>query len=378
MIGILQLVAALAAVSAPEIARCDGVCTLTKNGLEIVVAVGDTVKLQWQGQRAHRGPKDGIELDNHSMLISPTTEGRELHRLTASSGRDPWEFRVEGIPRRHLDLEIRAVGTDPRVLHWKIQAVGREVDRLFRKSGLSIGLVQGLPIYLDRKEWDVNRNERLDLWRNGTIASPAPEQAKLMKQLVRRGLEFPKIVLLQEKSRVGWSLKEEVRANDTVLHLADNEPLVWRDKAGTPMRYVLESPSRDRADTFSVLGYLAGGALRIGTSTGGWKWDHPTNDLVLRPESEAPGFGFVDHVEERAPPVLLIAPTDTSSLRQARILAREVGHALGLQDTSASNNLMSALLRMDVPDPVLETDQVRDLARRMTEIGIPALNKSRR
>ncbi|MBK9579036.1 MAG: hypothetical protein IPO40_18360 [Fibrobacteres bacterium] len=376
MITLLHLIASLA-VGGPEIVRCDGVCTSTKKGMDIVVPAGDTVLLVWQGQRAHRGPEAGIRMDNQSMLISPTSPGSSVHRLTSSSGRDPWEITIEGVPRRHLDLEIRAVGTDPRVLHWKMLAVAKETDRLFRKSGLSIGLTQGQPIYLDRKEWDLNRNERLDLWRNGTIARPAPEQAKLVGQLLRRGLEFPKIVLLQEKSRLGWCPKEDVRAGDTVLHLAANDPLVWRDKNGSPMRYVLESPDRDRADSFQVQGYLPGGALRIRTPVGGWKWDHPTTDLVLRPDLDSPAFGFVDNEQEKAPPILLIPASDTSSLRHARILAHEVGHVLGLEDTAAGNNLMSAVLRVEIADPILGAEQVRDLARRMTEMGIPE-NKSRR
>ncbi|HNY30686.1 MAG TPA: hypothetical protein PKO15_07355 [Fibrobacteria bacterium] len=378
MIHLLPIALALSAAPTLQTLRCDGVCTPTPSGMDIVVPLGDTVQFSWQGLRAHRGPKEGVRLDGQILTLSPVAVGKTNHRLATSSGRDPWELTVEGVPLRRLDLEIRAVGTDPRVLRWKARVVETEINRLLGRSGLSLSFTQGSPIYLDRKEWDLNRNERLDLWRNGTVESPAPEQVKLVGQLLRRGLEFPKVVLLQEKSRVGWSPKEEVRAGDTLLRLADNDPLVWRDRQGTPMRYVLESPRRDRSDTFLVTGYLPGGALRIATSSGGWKWDHPITDLVLRPDLDAPAFGFVDLTQEKAPPVLLIPATDTSSMRHARILAHEVGHLFGLRDTSAGNNLMSALLRMEIADPVLEAEQVRDLARRMTEMGIPTLDRARR
>lgn len=378
MIAFLQIVSIIAAAAGPQISRCDGVCTPTLRAMEVVVPLGDTVVLSWNGQRVHRGPADGIQLVGNSIVISPVAVGLSTHRLTNPSGRDPWEVSVQGLPRHHLDIELHAVGTDPNTLTWKLPVLEREINRFYGPAGLSVRLTQGVTVYLERREWDLNRNFKLDLWRNGTIAQPSPEQVALVKNLLRRGVEFPKFAILQEKSRVGWTPKQDVRAGDTVLHLADDEPLVWRDKAGTPMRYVLESPLRDHSDTFFVQAYLPGGALRISTSSGGWRWDHATTDLVVRPDMEAPAFGFVDHSQELAPPVLLIAPNDTSSLKQARILSHELGHALGLEDTTAGDNLMSALLRTEVSNPVLSTEQVRDLSRRMTETKVPLENKLRR
>lgn len=378
MISLWQIVQLVLSAAGPLIHRCDGVCSPSPRGLEILVPIGDTVVLSWNGQRVHRGPADGIQLDGNSIVISPIAAGKTIHRLTNPSGRDPWEFSIEGLPRHHLDIELHAVGTDPNTVPWKLPVLEKEINRFYGPAGLSVRLTQGVTVYLERREWDLNRNFKLDLWRNGTIAQPSPEQVALVKNLLRRGLEFPKFAILQEKSRVGWTPKQDVRAGDTVLRLADDEPLVWRDKAGAPMRYVLESPLRDHSDTFFVKAYLPGGALRISTSSGGWRWDHTTTDLVVRPDMESPAFGFVDHSQELAPPVLLIPPSDTSSIKQARILSHELGHALGLEDTTAGDNLMSALLRPEVANPVLSTEQVRDLSRRMNETKVPLENRSPR
>ena len=56
------------------------------------------------------------------------------------------------------------------------------------------------------------------------------------------------------------------------------------------------------------------------------------------------------------------------ALRCARVLAHELGHALGLSDVPSQDNLMSAVLHMDVETPVVTAEQAALMFRRLDSL----------
>jgi hypothetical protein len=178
---------------------------------------------------------------------------------------------------------------------------------------------------------------------------------------------FPLIALFQDSVRLGWPVVGPVHAGDTLLRLESFSMLPWRDRSGRVVRYSLDGPRGQRRDPFTVEGYASGGfRIRASGPRGGWRRDHPGTDLVVRPNAGFPAFGSTDGQDpSSASIVFLEAGAMGDALRCARVLAHELGHAMGLSDTSAPDNLMSAVMRMDVECPNLSPEQIRTMSRRL-------------
>jgi len=266
---------------------------------------------------------------------------------------------------RALSVLVRPVGRAPRSPRWSLPDVEAEMKRLFRPAGIDFHLAVGRPLVLEPALWDLDRNGRLDLWRGSLQASP--EETVLRELLRDSGMVFPQVALFQDSLRLGWPVKGPVRTGDTLLQLASSTLLPWRDRSGRTVRYALEGPRGERRDPFTIADYPAEGfRIRASGPRGGWRHDHPSGDLVLRPGVGVPAFGSTDGQDPTsASLVFLEAGAMGDALRCARVLAHELGHAMGLADTSAPDNLMSAVMHMDVETPTFAPDQIRAIARRL-------------
>jgi hypothetical protein len=242
------------------------------------------------------------------------------------------------------------------------------MKRLFRPAGIDLGLAVGRPLVVQPALWDLDRNGRLDLWRGSLRASP--EESALRQVLRDSGMVFPQVALFQDSLRLGWPVQGPVRTGDTLLQLASSAVLPWRDRSGRTIRYSLEGPRGERRDPFAIADYPAAGfRIRASGPRGGWRHDHPSGDLVLRPGVGVPAFGSTDGQDpSSASLVFLEAGAMGDALRCARVLAHELGHAMGLPDTSAPDNLMSAVMHMDVETPTLTREQAAAMVRRLDSL----------
>ena len=234
---------------------------------------------------------------------------------------------------RVLSVLVRPVGKAPRSPRWSLPDVEAEMKRLFRPAGIDLGLAVGRPLVVEPALWDLDRNGRLDLWRGSLRVSP--EESALRQVLRDSGMVFPQVALFQDSLRLGWPVQGPVRTGDTLLQLASSTLLPWRDRSGRTVRYSLEGPRGERRDPFTIADYPAEGfRIRASGPRGGWRHDHPSGDLVLRPGVGVPAFGSTDGQDTTsASLVFLEAGAMGDALRCARVLAHELGHAMGLSDT---------------------------------------------
>ncbi|HXP90610.1 MAG TPA: hypothetical protein VN931_06760 [Fibrobacteria bacterium] len=263
---------------------------------------------------------------------------------------------------------VRPVGKTPRSPRWSLPDVQAELQRLFRPAGIEPRLAAGRPLAIHPSLWDLDGNGRLDLWRGAREASP--EESALRKVLRDSGMIFPQVALFQDSLRLGWPVRGPVRTGDTLLQLASSTMLPWRDRSGRTVRYSLEGPRGERRDPFAIADYPAAGfRIRASGPRGGWRHDHPSVDLVVRPDVGVPAFGSTDGQDpSSASLVFLEAGAMGDALRCARVLAHELGHAMGLSDTSAPDNLMSAVMHMDVETPTLTPGQAAAIIRRLSSL----------
>jgi len=269
---------------------------------------------------------------------------------------------------RMLSLLVRPVGMAPRSPRWSLPDVEAELQRLYRPAGIDLRLAAGRPLAIRSSLWDLDGNGRLDLWRGALEASP--EESALRQVLRDSGMVFPQVALFQDSLQLGWPVQGPVRAGDTLLQLASSTLLPWRDRSGRTVRYSLEGPRGERRDPFTIADYPAEGfRIRASGPRGGWRHDHPSGDLVLRPGVGVPAFGSTDGQDPTsASLVFLEAGAMGDALRCARVLAHELGHAMGLSDTSAPDNLMSAVMHMDVETPTLTREQAAAMVRRLDSL----------
>ena len=269
---------------------------------------------------------------------------------------------------RVLSVLVRPVGKAPRSPRWSLPDVEAEMKRLFRPAGIDLGLAVGRPLVVEPALWDLDRNGRLDLWRGSLRVSP--EESALRQVLRDSGMVFPQVALFQDSLRLGWPVQGPVRTGDTLLQLASSTLLPWRDRSGRTVRYSLEGPRGERRDPFTIADYPAEGfRIRASGPRGGWRHDHPSGDLVLRPGVGVPAFGSTDGQDPTsASLVFLEAGAMGDALRCARVIAHELGHAMGLSDTSAPDNLMSAVMHMDVETPTLTREQAAAMVRRLDSL----------
>jgi hypothetical protein len=352
------------AAAVPRFSRCDGACEIRGDTLRAAVAVGDTVRIEAADRRDRAQRRDGMESAPGWVLLVPTQPGRRTARL----GSD-WTIVWDAVPRRDLFVPIRAAGRSPRAIAWDQDQVERESARLLRPSGIVLKLRLVDPVRLSL-EWDLDGNGKLDLWRNDEAGNSSPEEIALLRLLAERGVGFPEMVLFQDPIRIGWAVEGAPRAGDTLLRLRSSATLPWRDKSGRTVQYALEGADGERAETFSVGAYPVGGIrIQAGGVRGGLVRDHPSSDLVVRPDMPHPAFGFTETA--LSSPSLLFLETQGlgDPYRCARVLVRELGHALGLSDTPSPGNLMSAILHLETETPTLTPDQVVALSRRLDSVG---------
>lgn len=331
----------------------------------VVVSEGDSAKVplhRWL--LAWKSVPAGVRVERVRLDIAPGPVGRRDVELRSL----PWlrrhVVRIDAVPHRSLPVRLRPVGTAP--VEWRdsasLAALRAELAELFRGTGIHPALAMGSPLALPPSPsfWDPDGDGHLDLVRNaGTPGTP--ELDSLDGWIAGRKSSFPDMLLLQSPVRVGWSLGGPLRRGDSLLELANQATLPWRDAKGLPVRYVVRSKKGANPDTFVVEGY-EGDSMRIRTTGRGGRWsrDHaPETELVWRPDHDIPAFGMSPRRAEAAP--ILVLP-DAKRLedprRAARVIAREIGHRLGLADVDAAQNPMSALLRLDIRDPTWQPDQV--------------------
>jgi hypothetical protein len=285
--------------------------------------------------------------------------------------------REPRLARHELVVVVRTVGANPRGPAWSLSDVQAEAARLLRPAGIDLRLRVDAPLALDCATWDLDGNRKLDLWMDEGPLQESPEEIALRKAIRARGMEFPQVALFQDSTRLGWPVGAGSRENDTLLRLASSSPLPWRDRSGRTVRYALEGPRGERRETFSVSDYLPDGLrIQAGGIHGGWKHDHPASDLVVRPYDGVPPFGSTDRQDLLAPSIVFLEPGAMGdAIRSARVLVHELCHALGLSDVPAQDNLMSAVLHMDVETPVLTPEQAATMARRLESMrnGKPSI-----
>lgn len=332
----------------------------------VAVPEGASAKVPLRGWfMAWKSVPSGVRLERNRLDVAPGEVGRRDIELRSFGWFRRHVVRLEVVPRRSLPLRLHPVGTSP--VEWRdaagLAAFETELTALFRGTGIRPSLAMGSSLALPPSPsfWDPDGDGHLDLVRNAGTRG-APELDSLDDWIARRKLSFPDVVLFQSPVRVGWSLARPLRRGDSLLELADQATLPWRDAKGSPVRYVVRSKKGTNPDTFVVEGYESD-SMRIRTTGRGGRWsrDHaPETELVWRPDHDIPAFGMSSLARIDAPPILILpdAKRLEDPRRAARVLAREIGHRLGLADVDAPQNPMSAILRLDIRNPTWRPDQV--------------------
>lgn len=333
----------------------------------VIVPAGDsaTVPLpHWF--TALKSPAAGVRIDRNRLCISPGQVGRRDIALRSVLGFRLRLARIETVPDRDLQLRLHPVGT--QVCDWidssGLEHLRQELADLFGGTGIHPKLAISSPATLPRSPtfWDPEGDGNFDLVRNQDTLQPSSGLDSLSRWLTGLNLLFPDLALLQVPVRVGWSIHAPVAKGDSSLQLGNQATLPWRNAKGNPVHYVLQSISGSNADTFVVVGYDST-SMRIRTTSqnGRWAFDHrPDADRVLRPEGAPPAFGISASLQPGSAPLVILpdARRLEDPVRAARVIAREVCHALGLNDLDDRRNLMSSLLRMEISHPQLHPEQV--------------------
>ena len=354
---------ALAAGPTPPLTSRHGDTTLA------VVPQGDTAAIplpRWF--LGFRAPSGLWSLKGRRLVVPPTAAGRQTIPLRSFLGLKTHVVRVETFERRELALLLHPVGPSP--VTWKdssaLSILQTELTALFHGTGICPSLALARPRALPTNPafWDLDGDGHLDLARNADSTRPWPELDSLSAWVARQNLSFPDLVLLQAPVRVGWALARPAKRGDSLLWLEGRNALPWRDARGQAVRYVAQTRRGQSSDTFAVAGY-EGRAVRVRTTNrqGTWGRDHrPETDLVWRLGPENHAFGLSPSAATPLLPAPFLVLPDARRLeeprRAARVIAREVGHRLGLPDVDDPRNPMSALLRLDIPAPAWTPEQV--------------------
>lgn len=364
MISILAL--GMLAAGEFRVPRCDGAWQRRGDTVEIVAPLGGEVDLEWPGPVGVRSGKPFRALSADRIGFRPDSARSGVLRIKAPSG-SPTVILWRALPVRDLEVRTRTAGTVPGPVGWDQALVESELRRLLQPAGLRIRLKEDAPVRILPAAWDLDGNSKLDLWMDESPDQASPEEAALHAALRQSRLVFPTLILFQDPLRLGWPLRAAVRMGDSLLKLGSSRALAWRDASGRTERYAVEGPRGDQSDPFTVLGYPAD-AIRVRAHgpRGGWKHDHPASDVVVRLGTGVPAFGSTDRSDSTPSPLIFLEPGATGDpIRCARVLAHELGHALGLSDVAAPGNLMSALMRMEVETPELQPFQVLQLGSRL-------------
>lgn len=322
---------------------------------------------------------DGVKLDGKRLLVDARTTGtrRMVLRPAGILGGRP--VRIDVLAPTRLDLEIVPVGSPAQP--WSDaggrELVEQELARLFRPAGIHPTVREAAPVRIadGSTGWDPANTGTLDLHRNDDPGHPSPALDSLVVWMSRRGIRFPRVALLQIPVRVGWRISRDAKVGDTTLALAGGTALPWHDGRGDAHVYTIGNPDGSCLDSFEVTGYLPR-TVRIRARGARRGFAHPhraDSSLVLRPDRELPAFGVSATWKQGSAPLLILP--DGRKLadprRAARVLAREIGHSLGLEDVDEKSNLMSGVLRMDVDDPTLDASQILRLRSRLDSLSRP-------
>ena len=360
----------MVAALAPRVEPGDRLHATEHDTTWLVLPEGDTASVEFLDRFVRlESPAPGVKMDGARLRIGPARPGRRDLGIGSFVGRRSHLVRIEVVASRSLDLLLQPVGVRPT--SWTDSAtlamLNLEIARLFLGTGIHPRLWLASPVRIPPSPafWDPEGDGHLDLMRNDDSLRPSPALDSLVRWLEARNLVFPRVVLFQAPVRVGWALETAVKAGDSLLLLANQTTLPWRDRRGSVIHYLLASPTGCRLDTFEVMGYV-GNTQKIRTTGNGGKWRHPHDprtDIVLRPDLDSPAFGLSPSWHLGAAPLILLpdARKLADALQAARVIAHEICHTLGLHHHDNSSNLMSPVLRMDIPNPVLTPQQVLKL-----------------
>lgn len=317
---------------------------------------------------AWKSVPSGVRLERNRLDVAPGHVGRRDIELRSMLWMRKHVVRLDVVPRRSVPVRLRPVGADP--VEWRDSAalakLESELIELFHGTGIQPTLAMGNPLSLPPSPsfWDPDGDGNLDLIRNAGDQG-TPELDSLEDWIASQKLSFPDVLLFQSAVRVGWSLAGPLRQGDSLLELANKSTLPWRDAKGVPVRYVVGSKKGVNPDTFVVEGYDSD-SMRIRTTRPGGRWSRghaPEKELVWRIDHDVPAFGMSSIRYADAAPILILpdAKRLADPRRAARVIAREIGHRLGLPDVDAPQNPMSAILRLDIRNPIWLPEQVLHL-----------------
>lgn len=331
------------------------------------MSTGDTAVIEASNGRAlelRSGELPGV-VSGSRAIVAPRGEGRVEFVLRQGRffGRI-WPVRVDVLVPRVVTVGLRHAGGLP-FDSATLRTLSQEATRSLAALRVKVAFVDSgvLPVPVGRSaSWDLDGDGRLDLRRNMDSAAPDPELDSLVHWFQARGASFPEVIVVGLPNRTGWSLGRDIAVGDTALVLARHANLPWRDADGALRTYVVADRKGREPDTFQVRSYRDG-EHRLATRPGGMRYTHSVaSDWVTLPDFDPGAFGFTPWWRRDAP-VLAFPGQDgrIPSRALARIAAREIARALGLEDDPDGSNLMCPMIRPELPVPVVKPAQWRML-----------------
>lgn len=301
------------------------------------------------------------------VVVVPREPGRADFVLAQGRffGRS-WPVRVDVLVQRTVTVGVRHAGGLP-FDSAALRVLSQEATRSLAPLRVKVAFADSgvLPVPAGRAAfWDLDGDGRLDLRRNMDSAAPDPELDSLVRWIQARGAAFPEVVVVGLPNRTGWTLGRNLSRGDTTLALSRNANLPWRDADGTLRTYVVSSRRGEHPDTFQVRSYRDG-EHRLATRPGGLRHPHATgSDWVTLPDFDPGAFGFTPWWRRDAP-ILAFPGMDgrIPSRALARVAAREIARAFGLEDDPDGSNLMCPMIRPELVAPVVKPEQWRALMR---------------